>query len=65
MSDTNNNSELLKKLGLLKQRNDRDIIYNALKASGSAIPLISPIVGYFYETYIKEPSSQRLHDFLE
>ncbi|MEM1171487.1 MAG: hypothetical protein AAGJ08_21000 [Cyanobacteria bacterium P01_H01_bin.35] len=64
MSDTNNNSELQQKLDLLKQGNNKDKNYNAWKAILGAAPAGSLFV-HFYETYIKEPSSQRLHDFLE
>ncbi|MGD1698653.1 hypothetical protein [Dapis sp. BLCC M229] len=65
MSDTNNNSELQQKLDLLKQGNNKDKNYNAKKALISAIPAVGSLAVHFYETYIKEPSSQRLHDFLE
>ncbi|NEQ73222.1 MAG: hypothetical protein F6K23_09115 [Okeania sp. SIO2C9] len=65
MSDTNNNSQLQEKLELLKQGNSKDKNYNAKKALVSAIPAIGSLAVTFYENYIKEPSSQRLHDFLE
>ena len=65
MSDTNNNSELQQKLELLKQGNSKDKNYNAMKALVSAIPAVGSLWVTFYETYIKEPSSQRLHNFLE
>jgi len=65
MSDTNNNSGLQEKLDLFKQGNNKDKNYNALKALVSSIPAVGSLSVHFYETYIKEPSSQRLHDFLE
>lgn len=65
MSNTNDNSELEQKLELLKQGNSQDKNYNAKKALLSAIPAVGSLAVTFYENYIKEPSSQRLHDFLE
>ncbi|NES08351.1 MAG: hypothetical protein F6K22_39755 [Okeania sp. SIO2F4] len=65
MSDTNNNSELQQKLELLKQGNNKDKNYNAGKGLVGAIPVVGSLLVPFYETYIKEPSSQRLHNFLE
>ena len=65
MSDTNNNSQLQEKLELLKQGNSKDKNYNAKKALVSAIPAIGSLLVPFYETYVKEPSSQRLNNFLE
>ncbi|NEN93859.1 MAG: hypothetical protein F6K48_35280, partial [Okeania sp. SIO3H1] len=65
MSNTNNNSQLQEKLELLKQGNSKDKNYNAGKAIVSAIPAIGSLAVTFYENYIKEPSSQRLHDFLD
>ncbi|NEP79064.1 MAG: hypothetical protein F6K39_13360 [Okeania sp. SIO3B3] len=68
MSNTNDNSDdnskLQEKLELLKQGNSKDKNYNAKKALISAIPAIGSLAVTFYENYIKEPSSQRLHDFL-
>ncbi|MGD1714879.1 hypothetical protein [Dapis sp. BLCC M172] len=65
MSNTNYNSELQEKLELLKQGNSKDKNYNAKKALVSAIPAVGSLAVTFYENYIKEPSSQRLHNFLE
>ncbi len=65
MSDTNNSSELEQKFYLLDQENSEDKNYNAKKALVSAIPAVGSLLVTFYETYIKEPSSQRLHNFLE
>ncbi|NEO55089.1 MAG: hypothetical protein F6K54_19615 [Okeania sp. SIO3B5] len=70
MSDTNDNSKLQEKLELLKQGNSKDKFYNAGKAIVSAIPSFSwlsigSLAVPFYEHFIKDPSSQRLHDFLE
>ncbi|MEM1171492.1 MAG: hypothetical protein AAGJ08_21025 [Cyanobacteria bacterium P01_H01_bin.35] len=65
MSNTNDNSELQEKLELLKQGNTKDKNYNAKKALVSAIPAVGSLAVTFYDNYIKEPSSQRLHDFLE
>ena len=70
MSNTNDNSELKEKLELLKPGNSKDKIYNAGQAIVSAIPSlgllsIGSLAVPFYEHFIKEPSSQRLHNFLE
>ena len=65
MSDTNNNSELLKKLELLEEGNSEDKNYNAKKALVSIFPYIGPLLVPFVENYAQEPYRQRLHDFLK
>ncbi|NEQ39381.1 MAG: hypothetical protein F6K40_25255 [Okeania sp. SIO3I5] len=64
MSNTNNNSGLQEKLDLVKQGDSKDNNYSAWKGILGAAPAGSLFV-HFYETYVKEPSRQRLVDFLD
>lgn len=64
MNDENKKS-LEEELQALIQASNEDNDYNAKKALVSSIPAVGSLVAHFYETYIKNPVTQRHHNFLK